>query len=268
VRELELEPLHEAVRALAPQLRGALETEAEVDIGPVLDAAARVGPAQGDRAAAAREFRSGLEAVRRLAGLTSPARLRKAVAERSTRTVLLAHLVRQAIDQRLSSTKPAASSFDELGLGPVFASLFAELEPDQDPWRLVSVIRLIGHLPPVSSVAQAPPADRAAAIARALTADDAVCQFIGVNVWQDVAWFNRESWQQLLAWLAILDALAAMAAEGAGRPAAAKPAARLKDTDALIGALSKAGEASGYQLDKLEAVVSPEQAGHPTSRRS
>jgi hypothetical protein len=69
---------------------------------------------------------------------------------------------------------------------------------------------------------------------------------MGVNIWEDVTWFNRESFSHVLWWMFALEALAA---EG-------RVAARLTEARKLTKALAKAAERSGYQLDKLEAAAS------------
>jgi hypothetical protein len=151
----------------------------------------------------------------------------------------------------------AQGTFEDLGLGPVLAALFGEAGVAEDPWHLVSLVRLLGRLPVPASVASRKPGERPAALVRALIADEAVRPYIGVNVWDDVAWFNRESYERLVWWLLLLDALAAV---GGPVPPTARSreavAERLADTDRLIATLIRAGEASGYQLDRLETAAS------------
>jgi hypothetical protein len=213
-----------------------------------------VTDASGDAAVAAARFRDGLAAAMRLRRLSGPTRLSKTLAARSTWAVLLVHLVRQAIDEAVDPDAASRrdSCFDHLGLGQVFALALPSLGAEEDSWHLVSLIRLMHRLPALASVSKKPAADRAAALVRALTEDEAVGSFIGVNVWEDVAWFNREAYATLLTWLDILDALAAASGK---RLTEARLAERLGETDRLITALLEAGEKSGYQLDKLEAAT-------------
>jgi len=108
------------------------------------------------------------------------------------------------------------------------------------------------RLPLPSSVAVLPAADRAPALVRSLLADEAVRPYIRVNAWEGVSWFHRESFEQILWWMLALDSLAAVA-DASLTPAALD--ARLAEADRLTAVLARAGEASGYQVDKLEAAA-------------
>jgi hypothetical protein len=137
--------------------------------------------------------------------------------------------------------------FDSLELAPVLAGVFRDLGLDEGAsWRLVGLIRMLRTLPLPSSAAALPVRDRPAAMVRALLAGDAARAYMGVNIWEDVTWFNRESFSHVLWWMFALEALAA---EG-------RVAARLTEARKLTKALAKAAERSGYQLDKLEAAAS------------
>jgi hypothetical protein len=67
-----------------------------------------------------------------------------------------------------------------------------------------------------------------------------------------VSWFHRESFEQILWWMLALDSLEAVA-DADLTEAALK--ARLAEADRLTAVLARAGEASGYQVDKLEAAA-------------
>jgi hypothetical protein len=147
----------------------------------------------------------------------------------------------------------SGATMEELQLGSILAGVFGDLGLDDGAaWRLVAVIRMLGHLPLPSSVAGLAAAERAPAIVRALVADESVRPYIRVNVWEGVSWFNRESFGNVLWWMLALDAVEAMAMEH-GTPA--RVAQRLKATDRVTTTLARAAKDCGYQLDKLEAAA-------------
>ncbi|MCU0505190.1 MAG: hypothetical protein MUE82_05340, partial [Chloroflexi bacterium] len=73
------------------------------------------------------------------------------------------------------------------------------------------------------------------------------------NRWEGVAWFEREAFEDLLGWAAVLDAILAAASPGepdvaAGRAAHARAAA-------AAAALTDAAAAAGYRLDGLREAA-------------
>jgi glycosidase len=323
MREMELEPVHSAVRGLveggavlrltdlgAARARAACPgaAAAGVDLGlhgPVRNAAA-TGPEAGEvaetevdglldevvervgralRAAAdstgtrsdveaiAATFRQRLEAALALPE-TRDKDLCAGLADSWTWVALFGRLISEAlvaaVELRPDDAKPAGGPerkpagsgtaaaftigqasaatpvFDSLELAPVLAGVFRDLGLDDGAaWRLVGLNRMLRTLPLPSSVASLRPAERAAAMVRALLARDAVRAYLGVNVWEDVTWFNRESFDHVLWWMFALETLAAED----------RDPKRLTDAKKLTKALSKAAERSGYQLDKLEAAA-------------
>ena len=78
-----------------------------------------------------------------------------------------------------------------------------------------------------------------AAVLKALLEDDDVRRFLGVNRYQDVLWYRKESFEELCRWLGLVAAVAAEA-DGHGGPA-----------EALLASLAAADAASEYQVEKL-----------------
>jgi glycosidase len=261
LRAMELEPVHAAVRALLPKVRTALEAgppdeaaalaEAGDGLEAVLAALPQRGGALGTDGRAL--FEKDLTATRRLLAATAPARLGKHLAKASSREVLIAHLVDLAIDDTIGRPVDGTeSSLDQLGLGSVFASEFAARVKGEDPWHLVTVVRLLARLGrPRSLSGKRAVAWPETGIAE-LLCDEPIGHFAGVNVWDDVAWYNREAYEELLIWLETLETLHASADT---RLDEAALATRIREADRRAMALSKAGETSGYQLDKLEAAT-------------
>jgi glycosidase len=255
-----------ALRPAAPAASTAAATPEEIEtllagstaaVERMLRTLVEVAGGTGDVAAATAKFRLGAEAALMLPGLPGVpgvTRLCAGLTDRATWVALFGRLAGEAI---AAVADPDGSSggfaVDELQLGPVLANVFRDLGQDEAAaWRLVALIRLLRALPLPSSVATLPAADRAPALVRALVADEAVRPYIRVNVWEGVSWFHRESFDQLLWWMLALDALGAAEDRTLS---AAKTAARLTEAARLTSILGRAGEASGYQLDKLEGAA-------------
>ena len=302
LRDMQLAPLHVAVRALAESgaLRRLIEVGAaraagsrpkpmtiattgptpakvlaqpptaaevvgcmdnvEASVGLVLAALVDVTAASGDAAAAGTAFRAALEAALRLPEAAAAGRLRAGLAEPETWAALFGHLVSEAMTEvaapeasAVSAGTAGPSPVEELQLGSIIANVFRELGLDEAAaWKQVALIRLLRRLPLPSSVAGLAAADRAPALVRALLADEAVRPHIRVNSWEGVSWFHRESFEQILWWMLALDSLAVVADTSL---APAERATRLAEADHLTAVLARAGESSGYQVDKLEAAA-------------
>jgi hypothetical protein len=236
---------------------------------------ADVAGAAGDVEAAAAELRRGLEAAMTLPAI-GETQLCSGLSDDWTWVALIGRLVSRAISAIVEPGGGSGEAIDELQLGPVIAVIFRDLGLDEGgAWRLVALIRMLRQLPMPSSVAGLAAAERAPALVRALIADESVRPYIRVNVWEGISWFNRESFGQVLWWMAALDTLDAAERVGVaspGAPARKKPAARaassaaargsaagksvvtdrLRAAERLTAALSKAARRAGYQLDKLE----------------
>jgi hypothetical protein len=241
----------------------ALIHDVEASVAGVLAAQVEVTAASGDVAEATAAFRLHAEAALRLPEAASAGRLCAGLAEPEAWVALFGHLVSEAmaavaVSDGSVAAGPGAgaaggSPIEDLQLSPVIANVFRELGLDEAAaWKLVALIRLLRRLPLPSSVAGIPAGDRAATMVRALLADEAVRPYIRVNAWEGVSWFHRESFEQILWWMLALDSLEAVA-DADLTEAALK--ARLAEADRLTAVLARAGEASGYQVDKLEAAA-------------
>jgi hypothetical protein len=245
---------------------GALVRDVEASVRLVLAALVEVTAASGEvtaAPAATAAFRSFADAALRLPQVAEVERLCAGLAEPEAWVAVFGHLVSEAMaavaapDGAVAGESDAGpvtgSPIEELQLGPIIANVFRELGLDEAAaWKQVALIRLLRHLPLPSSVADLPAADRAPALVRALLADEAVRPYIRVNAWEGVSWFHRESFEQILWWMLALDSLEAVADKSL-TPAAL--AARLAEADRLTAVLARAGEASGYQVDKLDAAA-------------
>ena len=228
--------------------------DAQRHVARALRALVEVTGAAGDVENAAAGFRTGMDAALRLPGLGNE-KLNRGLLDDWIWVALIGRLVSTSISAvaEPADADGSGATMEELQLGSILAGVFGDLGLDDGAaWRLVAVIRMLGHLPLPSSVAGLAAAERAPAIVRALVADESVRPYIRVNVWEGVSWFNRESFGNVLWWMLALDAVEAMAMEH-GTPA--RVAQRLKATDRVTTTLARAAKDCGYQLDKLEAAA-------------
>ena len=290
LRDMQLAPLHTAVRALTvrsagagageggavrrlveiattraasagsdtPEVKAPVEAEAPLAettaaVKRILDALVEVTGATGDVARATATFRARAEAALSLPEIPGGGRLHAGLTRSAAWYAIFGRLVYDAIVSVADPTaRGADAAIEKLQLSPSVAAVFRDLGTDEaESWRLVALIRLLHRLPLPGSVAHLPADDRAAALARALIADEEVRPYIKVNVWEEVSWFNRESFEQVLWWMLVFDGLEAVAVAAGSKT----HVARLLEADRLVTALSRAAEASNYQLDALEAAA-------------
>ncbi len=248
--------LPSAAEASDEELAGLLD-DAQSHVRRALRALVDVAGASDDVDAAVAGFRGGLEAALRLRDLGDD-RLCAGLADEWTWVAVMGRLVSRALSAVVEPGGGTGQAIDELELGPVIAGIFRDLGLDEGgAWRMVALIRVLRHLPVPSAVAALRAAERAPALVRAIVADESVRPYIKVNVWEGVAWFNRESFGQVLWWMAALDALDAAETTSAHRTARKAPsvAQRLRAAEKLTLALAKAAGDCGYQLDDLEAAA-------------
>ncbi len=144
---------------------------------------------------------------------------------------------------------------DEWLLGKIIATTLIDLEvPELDAWRFVATIKiLVSHQNWLDWNGK--PKERAYSHLRDLLKDFEVQRYIGVNRYQDILWFNQESFEQLLWWLfvsSVIDLTADQtgAAEADGK-SAAQLAQSIVDSYDIIKRLQKAEQESRYQVERL-----------------
>jgi len=246
LREMQLEPLRVALGGLieAGALGRVAETgasrgtvakaplaEARAGVAAVLRAVAEMSGSAADVDEAAATFEARVEAALRLSKAARSA-LGPEFDNPETWQTLLAGLV----------VEGAACSGDagEMLLCPVIAEALA-------PAGGAALAAALHRLPLPSSVAKLPSARRAPAIARALTEDDVVRAAIGFNVWQGVAYFDRDAFRRLVWWLPVQEALRPGARTGISP--------RLASARTLAATLARAADACSYRLDALEEAA-------------
>jgi glycosidase len=98
--------------------------------------------------------------------------------------------------------------------------------------------------------AAVPAAQRPAQVLTALLADQDAARFLQVNRYNEIDWYNKESFEELLAWLMLIEAVKATVV-GEDVP---KTLGAAYD---VIAALQLAEAQSDYQVEKLTAAVKP-----------
>jgi hypothetical protein len=145
-----------------------------------------------------------------------------------------------------SPTGPTSRAwFDELRLGPVVAAAIRESGLDEaTAWSAVERIRVLLVAPRPSSIRGRSPADRARRLAAAWLETPETRAALHVNRWQDAEWFDRDAWRELADWTLLVDAVD-LATGGSPDPEALAAAA-----DLVVG-LENAAERAGYRVDAL-----------------
>jgi glycosidase len=261
LRELELEPVHEPLRALfrdGPARRildaialGAAESDPGVsasldEIGwrarEFLIAAADATASGLDGDAGAGHVRDGLAASLALP-LRSPL-LAAALSDDTARATLFSWIALSPIGDGVM----ARARFDALRLGGPLAGGLRELGLDEAAaWAVVKQVRVLLGLPRAATLG-GPPRTRAARVAAALFADPVVRAAVGMNTWEGVDYIGREAWESVVEWAAVLDALDATRVRGLARAQPVKPAL------AFAERLRAAAAEAGYRVDVLLAA--------------
>jgi hypothetical protein len=279
LRELELEPVYAAVRRLAalagfrdlvrlaaPDATGSLDAS----LGDVARAVRAATGTEGDPDAVAAVAARRLARIAELAG--EPAEERDGRAETDghgtatapgdpLRTVRGAFgdtwhravLAAWAVLEPLGRLAPAAMAgptsrawFDELRLDSVLAAALRDAGLDDSAaWAATERVRLLLALPRPSNIGGRSPADRSRRLVDAWLAHPDVRAFLRINRWEDVDWYGRGEWRELLDWALLLDAVDA-----------ADPTA-IDATAEVIRSLADIGEQSGYRVDRLTKLVRP-----------
>ncbi|HET7027868.1 MAG TPA: hypothetical protein VFI28_09270, partial [Candidatus Limnocylindrales bacterium] len=276
LRELALEPIHGPLRAAVGDVLGGLIRDgAAPDIGSVrdalrsmVDAVAEATSVRGDRDQVTRLVSEALATIADRATETPRTRgktpghapVAAAFHDASHRAVLVSWSVLSPLG-RLAPGDPVATSrawFDELRFEePLAVGLRSAGLDEGAAWSAASTVRLLLDLPRPSTVGGRTRPEVAQRLVAAWFDRPDVRSALGVNRWEDVDWFSRERWRELLDWALLLDLLVVPAPD----------AARSRD---VVLALVAAGERSGYRVDRLRELTLPAGRSAParTQRRA
>jgi hypothetical protein len=257
-------------RQLRPQVRPDETIVAETDrkMLRLLRSIKQFTGAGGDETAVARQVRQELDAVLRLPVLEAwlggqLSRQQPALVDEvksklgddpATWGSLFGWLFVHALGKIAGGTHFAQSRtwIDEWLLGRILAGALQPLGLDEMAARQsVLVIKLLTTQQRWFAV-EAGEKNRGYQVLEALLRDGDVHQFLQVNRYRDVLWFNKEAFEQLLWWLLLVAVLDA-GSDPARPPAAAL--AEITDRHGMIEDLRRAGEESECQVEKLLAAV-------------
>lgn len=243
--------------------------EAETKSSHLLDEIKNLMKANGDVLAVTKEIRNMLEATLSLASvgekyplprsrkyksalkyLTSPTMSRPpTVLYAWIFTASLGKMIKPDSDHPGSDSAEISRSWiDEWLLGKIIAGTFTELGMEEAASRraIILIKILIKHrFPGIKS-----PTFNL----QALLSDVTVLSFIGVNRYQDILWFNKESFEELVWWLYITSVILITAAPDIDQ-SATNVANEILSLYETVNRLLAAESESGYQVEKfLEAA--------------
>ena len=161
------------------------------------------------------------------------------------------HALGRVINQR-DFAEQSRSWIDEWRLGRTISDFLKDLGLDEaTAWRAVTLVKLLTRY---QRWFKAKPSERkqAWAILESLLKDDEACQFLQVNRYDDVLWFNKEAFKELLWWLMLIGAV-----EISSDPL--RPVntvvEELEGIYSIIQTWQQAGEKSEYQVEKLLELI-------------
>jgi AcrR family transcriptional regulator len=139
---------------------------------------------------------------------------------------------------------------DEWFLGRIIANTLREFGVDEGAaWRAVHLIKALTTHQDWFDVAVAA-ARRPAQVLDALLADQDVLRFLQVNRYNEIDWYNKEAFEELLVWLLVIEAVQASVV-GEDVPK------MLGAAHDVIVALQQAEAQSEYQVEKLREATKP-----------
>jgi glycosidase len=149
------------------------------------------------------------------------------------------------------SDERSRSWTDEWLLGKVLAGALQALGLEESgAWQCVALVKVLTshqHWFLIEAPGASPGAHQ---VLQDLLKDDEVQQFLRVNRYQGVLWFNKEAFDQLLRWLLLVATISTVAHS----PPSEAPAEVLACHE-VIQRLSQAGQKSGYQVEELLASL-------------
>lgn len=280
IRDIQLAPLHSAFRELVngEEWRNAIAAGEPVtgkreQAIAFAQAAREFGVAGVDENAFADAVVQNLESVRNVQNPVLPGRpsqklkaavddLQARLADESTRTGLTAFAFIRSLET-LTADKDAsapagtvqgtrgaqvAAWLDEWQLGKLLGeALRAVGTDDARIWQLIALVKIVLQHDKVESL-------------EALLADAGVAQFLNVNRFNNVVWFNQEQFGTLTNWLQVTQAMRLLS----GKTSTAEQNAELVRQHAQWNLWRDAEAKSGYKVEKLLAEAGAKSAPRRT----
>ena len=158
----------------------------------------------------------------------------------------------QAVDE-LDYAEQSRTWIDEWLLGKIIAGALKEMGLSQHAvQRASSLVRIITtHQAWCQAEEQGKPAARAYRMLQSWLKDSEVQAFMRVNRYQDVLWYNKESFEELLWWLYAAGAVCVLSHVMQSDADVSATAQELIANYELVDKLLRAENASEYQVEKL-----------------
>ena len=225
----------------------AIIEETEQKMVNLLLEAKKFSGGSGEDRSIARELRQKLEVILRLPLISSqlPWFDAKEVTKEKFWTLLgwlFVHALGKVVGQK-DFAEISRSWIDEWRLGKTIVGVLGELGLDETAsWRSITLIKLLtGHQGWFWE-------KRPYQVLESLLKDNEVQQFLQINRYNDILWFNSETFDDLLWWLMVLATVEI--SSDLQRPATLQ-ARDLEDCYVIIQRLKEAATKSGYQVEKL-----------------
>jgi hypothetical protein len=159
---------------------------------------------------------------------------------------LFVHAIGKVVNQK-DFPEVSRSWIDEWRLGKTIVTVLGELGLDETAsWKSITLIKLL------TSHQRWFEEKRAYQVLISLLKNNEVQQFLQMNRYNDILWFDREAFDDLLWWLM---ALAAVEISSDPQRPANRVAEDFKDCYGMAQKLKDAKEKSGYQVEKLLEVL-------------
>jgi len=263
-----LQPLHTAFGALiqadllrrllaAAALAQAPDARLMEEVGQklleLLVQAKRFGGGSGDEAEIAGQLQRQMAAILQLAALDSRLPALRAPDSDLGWIVLFSwaftHALGRVVDPA-GSALLSRSWLDEWQLGKLLAGVLSREMgiAEADAWRAVALLKIMVTHQDWHAGTGLSAQERAYRALHALLRDGDVQQFLAVNRYQGILWFNKEAFEQLMDGLFLL-AMVQIRANPARSDS--EQAQAILDCRSVMEILRKAEERSGYQVEKL-----------------
>jgi len=211
-----------------------------------------------DERTIANEVRQKLEAILRLPAISIRAPwvdVKEAVKEKladhlipwgTLLSWLFVHALGKVVHQK-DFPELSRSWIDEWRLGKTIVRVLQDLGIEEEAaWRAVVLVKLM------TSYHRWFGEKRAYPLVESLLKDNEVQQFLQINRYNDILWFNREAFDDLLGWLMVMGA--AEISSPPQRPAR-QIAKDLEDCNGMIQRLKEAAKKSACQVEKLLEIL-------------
>ncbi len=282
LKEVLLQPIHQPFRALMRAIerigeearkQGQLIEEVEEKLNLLLQAVKQLTGTSADGKAVAAETRRKLEAALELPTPESQLDLPEMIVdylrsgpaktpevgldETETWFTLLSWLFTHNLGKMVDEehfAQVGRSWIDEWLLGKIIAKTLQDQGLDEGSAQrsVVTIKILTAHQGWFQT--EASRENRAYQILTSWLEDEDVRRFLQINRYQDVLWFNQESFKQLLWWMFVSATVTISADMGRSPAEAVETLAALYNT---VETLQRAEEASGYQVDALLDAARP-----------